>query len=40
VENLKIEGKRPVGGSRHKWEDNIRMDLAEIGCGLDASGSG
>jgi hypothetical protein len=26
----KPEGKRPRGGSRHRWEDNIRMDLREI----------
>jgi hypothetical protein len=25
------EGKRPLGRSRHKWEDNIKMDLREIG---------
>jgi hypothetical protein len=25
------EGKRPLGTSRHRWEDNIRMDLNEIG---------
>ena len=24
-------GKRPLGRSRRKWEDNIRMDLEEIG---------
>ena len=24
-------GKRPLGSSRHRWEDNIRMDLKEIG---------
>jgi len=23
-------GKRPLGRPRHKWEDNIRMDLKEI----------
>ena len=23
-------GKRPLGRPRHKWEDNIRMDLTEI----------
>jgi len=28
----KPEGKRPLGRSRHRWEDNIRMDLKEIGC--------
>jgi hypothetical protein len=25
------EGKRPLGRPRHRWEDNIRMDLGEIG---------
>jgi len=29
----KPEGKRPVGRPRHGWEDNIRMDLREVGCG-------
>ena len=24
-------GKRSLGSPRHKWEDNIRMDLKEIG---------
>jgi hypothetical protein len=24
------EGKRPVGGPRRRWEDNIKMDLREI----------
>jgi hypothetical protein len=27
----KPEGKRPIGRERHRWEDNIRMDLREIG---------
>jgi hypothetical protein len=26
----KHEGKRPLGRARHKWEDNIKMDLREI----------
>jgi hypothetical protein len=26
------EGKRPVGRSRHRWEDN-EIDLKEVGCG-------
>jgi hypothetical protein len=30
----KLERKRPLGKTRHRWEDNIRMDLMEIGCGL------
>jgi hypothetical protein len=25
------EGKRPPARSRHRWEDNIGMDLMEIG---------
>jgi hypothetical protein len=25
------KGKRPLGRSRHRWEDNIKMDLREIG---------
>jgi hypothetical protein len=25
------EGKRPLGRPRHRWEDNIKMDLGEIG---------
>jgi hypothetical protein len=27
----KPEGKRPLGTPRHKWEDNIKMNLREIG---------
>jgi hypothetical protein len=27
------EGKRPLGRPGHRWEDNIRMDLQEIGGG-------
>jgi hypothetical protein len=26
-------GKRPLGVPRHRWEDNIKMDLQEVGCG-------
>ena len=31
----KTEGKRPLGRPRHRWEDNIKMDLQEVGgsCG-------
>jgi len=29
----KSEGKRPLGRPRHRWVDNIRMDLQEMGCG-------
>jgi hypothetical protein len=28
----KPEGKRPLGGPRRGWEDNIKMDLEEVGC--------
>ena len=33
----KPEGKRPLGRPRHRWEDNIKMDLQEVewGHGLD-----
>jgi hypothetical protein len=26
----KPEGKRPLGGPRRRWEDNIKMDLKEV----------
>ena len=29
----KPEGKRPLGRPRHRWEDNIKMDLQELECG-------
>jgi hypothetical protein len=29
----KQEGKRPLGRPRHRWVDNIRMDLGEVGWG-------
>ena len=29
----KPEGKRPLGRSRRRWEDNIKMDLQEMGGG-------
>jgi hypothetical protein len=30
----KLEGKRPLGRPRHRWEDNIKIDLQEVGCGV------
>jgi hypothetical protein len=40
----KPEGKRPLGRLRHRWVDNIKIDLRErerMGWyGLDRSGSG
>jgi hypothetical protein len=35
----KPEGKRPLERPRHRWVDNIAMDLAEVAWG-DWSGSG
>ena len=29
----KTEGKRPLGRPRRRWEDNIKMDLQEVGGG-------
>jgi hypothetical protein len=39
----KPEGRRPLGRLTRRWEDNIKMDLREVGWGghgLDRSGSG
>ena len=29
----KPEARRPHGRPRRRWEDNIKMDLREVGCG-------
>jgi len=29
----KSEGKRPLGRTRRRWEDNIKMDLQKVGWG-------
>ena len=29
----KPKGKRPLGRFRSRWDDNIKMDLQEVGCG-------
>jgi hypothetical protein len=29
----KREGRWPLGRPRHRWEDNIKMDLREVGLG-------
>ena len=29
----KTEGKRPLGRTRRRWEDNIKLYLQEVGCG-------
>jgi hypothetical protein len=42
VSVVKPEGRRPLGRPRCRWEDNIKMDIREVGEGhiLDQSGSG
>jgi len=30
----KPEGTRPLGRPRRRWEDNIKMDIQEVGCGV------
>jgi hypothetical protein len=38
---VKPEGKRPLGRPRRRWEDNIKMDHREVGCGgMDWFGQG
>ena len=29
----KPEGRRPLGRPKHRWDDNIKMDLQKLGCG-------
>jgi len=38
----KPEGKRPLGRPRRRWEDNIKMEIQEMGWnyGLERAGSG
>jgi hypothetical protein len=30
----KLEEKGPLGRPRRRWEDNIKLDLQEVGCGI------
>ena len=30
-----LKGKRPLGRSRRRWEDNIKMHIQEVGWGMD-----
>jgi len=30
----KPEGRRPLDRPRHRWKDNIKIDLQEVGCGV------
>jgi hypothetical protein len=29
------EGRRPLGRTTRRWEDNIKMDLQDVGWGMD-----
>jgi hypothetical protein len=37
-----LEGTSSFGGHKYKWEDNIKIDIKELGivCSLDPSGPG
>jgi hypothetical protein len=39
---VRPEGRLPLGRPRRRWEENIKMDLQEVGWGhgLDSAGSG
>jgi hypothetical protein len=30
---IQVQGKRPLGRPRRRWEDNIKMEVQEVGCG-------
>jgi hypothetical protein len=30
----KLEGKKPLGGPRRRWDDENTLDLQEVGCGV------
>jgi hypothetical protein len=30
----RLQGKRPLEKPRHRWEDNIKMDIQEVGWGV------
>jgi len=30
----KPEGKRPLGRPRRRWEENVKMNFQEVGCGV------
>ena len=31
----KPKGERPLGRPMHRWEDNIKLDLQQVGWGMD-----
>jgi hypothetical protein len=36
----KPEGRRPLGRLRRRWEDNIKMDIKEVGWGYGLNWAG
>jgi hypothetical protein len=40
METLKSEGKKPFRIPRRTWPDNIKIDLKEVGYGMDLTCSG
>jgi len=30
----KPEGRKPLGRPKRRWDDNTKMDLQEVGCGV------
>jgi hypothetical protein len=32
---VRPEGRRPLGRTRRRWEDNIKMDLEDVGWGME-----
>jgi hypothetical protein len=36
----KSKKQRPLGRPKRRWENGIKMDLRESGCGVDSPGSG
>jgi hypothetical protein len=35
----KLEERRPLGIFRHRWEDNIKINIRDIGCGYRLNSS-
>jgi hypothetical protein len=33
--SFRFPHQNPLGRPRHRWEDNIKMDLQKVGCGID-----
>ena len=35
----KSEGERPLGRTKNRWEDNIKMGVQKVGCGVGTGSS-